>query len=75
MKTQGYKTAQMGTIGTLTVIFFILKITGAISWSWWWVFSPLWLPTVGILTFMAVSAAFILLCTIIVETYRKYFRK
>lgn len=26
---------------TLTVIFGILKLTGFINWSWWWVFSPI----------------------------------
>lgn len=27
----------------LTVLFAVLKLTGTISWSWWWVFSPLWI--------------------------------
>lgn len=25
----------------LTIVFIILKATHVISWSWWWVFSPL----------------------------------
>lgn len=25
------------------VVFFILRVAGAISWSWWWVTSPLWI--------------------------------
>lgn len=28
----------------LTIIFVIAKIMGAIDWSWWWVFSPIWIP-------------------------------
>lgn len=28
----------------LTTIFVVLKLTGNIAWSWWWVFSPLWIP-------------------------------
>jgi hypothetical protein len=28
----------------LTLLFVILKLTGVIAWSWWWVTSPLWLP-------------------------------
>lgn len=24
-------------------IFFLLKITGTVNWSWWWVTSPLWI--------------------------------
>lgn len=25
------------------IIFLILKLTGVIAWSWWWVTSPLWI--------------------------------
>jgi len=35
-----------GTIGCLNVlllIFIVLKLTNNISWSWWWVLSPLWI--------------------------------
>jgi hypothetical protein len=28
----------------LFVVFLVLKLTGNIDWSWWWVTSPLWLP-------------------------------
>jgi len=31
---------------SLTILFIILKIFGAIDWSWIWVLSPLWLPFV-----------------------------
>jgi hypothetical protein len=31
---------------TMFVVFLILKLTGNIDWSWWWVTSPLWLPLV-----------------------------
>lgn len=27
----------------LTVAFVVLKLCKVISWSWWWVFSPLWI--------------------------------
>lgn len=26
----------------LTIIFVILKLCGVLTWSWWWVLSPLW---------------------------------
>jgi len=32
--------------GVLFIIFLILKLTGNIDWSWWWVTSPLWIPVV-----------------------------
>ena len=28
----------------LLVVFIVLKLTGVITWSWWWVLSPLWIP-------------------------------
>ena len=31
----------MGILEVLTVIFVVLKMTGNIDWSWFWVFSPL----------------------------------
>lgn len=26
----------------LTIIFVVLKLCGVLTWSWWWVLSPLW---------------------------------
>lgn len=28
---------------SLLIIFVILRLCGVISWSWWWVTSPLWI--------------------------------
>lgn len=39
-----------GTAGLLTILFVILKVTNYIAWSWWWVFSPLWISAA--LTFL-----------------------
>lgn len=30
----------------LTLVFFILKITHYITWSWIWVFSPIWISMI-----------------------------
>lgn len=32
----------MGLSGVLFVVFLVLKLTGQIDWSWWWVTAPLW---------------------------------
>lgn len=41
---------------TLLTVFIILKLIGAITWSWWWVFSPIWISLViGILIFTIVG--------------------
>jgi hypothetical protein len=40
----------IGLGGILFIVFLILKLTNVITWSWWWVTSPLWIPfAVGIL--------------------------
>lgn len=33
----------IGFTGLLTIAFIVLKLTGHISWSWWWVLSPMWI--------------------------------
>ena len=30
----------IGFVGLLTIVFIVLKLTGVINWSWWWVLSP-----------------------------------
>lgn len=34
----------IGFPGLLAIVFIVLKLTGVIAWSWWWVLSPLWIP-------------------------------
>ena len=34
----------IGLTGVLFVVFLVLKLTGNIDWSWWWVTSPIWIP-------------------------------
>ena len=38
----------------LTVLFIGLKLTGHITWSWWWVLSPLWISALVGLTILAI---------------------
>ena len=30
----------------LTIVFVVLKLTKVITWSWWWVLSPLWIDLI-----------------------------
>mgnify|MGYP000011604801 FL=1 len=41
------KSLELGTI--LFLIFLVLKLTNNISWSWWWVTAPLWIPVASII--------------------------
>lgn len=34
----------IGFGGLLACLFIALKLLGKITWSWWWVLSPLWIP-------------------------------
>lgn len=36
----------IGFTGLLTIVFIVLKLTGYIAWSWWWVLSPIWISVV-----------------------------
>lgn len=48
----------MGILELLLVVFIVLKLTGFIAWSWWWVLSPIWL--------VALFWGFIAFCCVIV---------
>ena len=48
----------------LFVVFLVLKLTGNIDWSWWWVTSPLWIPiaiVIGLVGVLVIASIFILL--------------
>ncbi|GEM_PF-590487 len=34
-------------VGLTFLVFLVLKLTGVIDWSWWWVTSPLWLAALA----------------------------
>jgi phosphoglycerol transferase MdoB-like AlkP superfamily enzyme len=48
----------IGVIGLLGVAFVVLKLTGYIDWSWWWVTAPFWGGFAFLLLIFAVVFAF-----------------
>jgi hypothetical protein len=42
--------------GALTVLFVGLKLTNVITWSWWWVLSPIWISALFVLTIILIIA-------------------
>lgn len=48
----------IGFLGLLTIVFVIAKITGYITWSWFWVFSPILIGLVFVLII------FVILCLV-----------
>ncbi|MDO4975240.1 MAG: hypothetical protein Q4E61_02850 [Alphaproteobacteria bacterium] len=40
----------IGFCGLLTIAFIVLKLCNIITWSWFWVFAPMWIPiSIGII--------------------------
>lgn len=39
----------IGFLDLLLILFIGLKLGGVITWSWWWVFAPIWIPVCVIL--------------------------
>lgn len=37
------KSGEFQIVGVLTIVFIVLKLTDVVGWSWWWVFSPVWI--------------------------------
>jgi len=42
-KNSSSSSGGVGFVGLLTIVFITLKLLGNISWSWWWVLSPVWI--------------------------------
>jgi hypothetical protein len=53
-----------GFVGLLTLIFVVAKLWGKIDWSWWWVFSPLWIS--GLLILAILIVALIIIITLVI---------
>jgi len=57
MSTESNSKTGSWVVGAIFIVFLFLKLAGigmVASWSWWWVFSPIW-----------ITAAFVLLLLII----------
>jgi len=45
----------IGFVGLLTIVFVLLKVFEVIDWSWWWVFSPVWISAGLALVFLILA--------------------
>lgn len=48
-----------GADGVLLALFVLLKLTGAVAWSWWWVLAPLWITALVVLAGITFAFAFL----------------
>lgn len=56
----------IGFFGLLAIVFITLKLCKVISWSWWWVLAPIWIPIL-----LAVAILVIVLVVALVGEVRK----
>ena len=59
----------MGLDVILTIVFVVLKLCGVIAWSWWWVFSPIWI------SWSIVIVLLVILTIFFPEAVRNWWRK
>ena len=43
-----------GRLFLLFLVFLVLKLTKVITWSWWWVTCPLWIPLIFIVILLII---------------------
>jgi hypothetical protein len=58
MSNSSSSSSGIGFTGLLTIVFIVLKLIGKISWSWWWVLSPIW---IGFLLAMLIVVVIIII--------------
>lgn len=52
--------SSVSILGLMGLMFIGLKLTGYISWSWWWVTAPFW----GVLALILLTIAIALMVTL-----------
>jgi len=45
----------------LFIVFLVLKLTGTIDWSWWWVTSPLWIPLAAVAVIIGIAGVIVII--------------
>lgn len=54
----------------LFILFLVLKLTGIIAWSWWWVTAPLWIIPAFVGLFVVGFVCFALVLALIAAIAR-----
>jgi hypothetical protein len=55
--TRTVSTGGISAPTALFITFLVLKLTGVINWSWWWVTAPLWIPLILVVGIIALFGA------------------
>lgn len=59
--TSSSSSGGIGFVGLLTIVFITLKLIGKITWSWWWVLSPLWIGAAIVVIILIIVGIFFVL--------------
>jgi len=54
-----------GIAGPLLLMLIFLKLTGFVTWSWWWVTAPIWAPAAIAVAFLVVACILALIAVIV----------
>jgi hypothetical protein len=60
-KTSSTSSGGLSFTGALTILFIGLKLCNVISWSWWWVLSPIWISVLIGLAILSIVATIFLI--------------
>lgn len=74
MRTSGKTEVNSGGIslcGATFLVFLVLKLTGHIAWSWWWVTAPLWVPPCILGVILLGVLLFVGICALVVAAVEK----
>lgn len=64
MSDSKHQTNSIGFTGFLALIFITLKLCNVITWSWWWVLSPFWIPLCLVLLILVGFGIYLLIAAI-----------
>jgi hypothetical protein len=59
----------IGFASALTIAFIVLKLVGVITWSWWWVLSPILIATILKLLIIGILLAIALIAKILIKSF------
>lgn len=66
-------TGGIGIGGLLLVALIVLKLTNVITWSWWWVISPIWIPAALVISVM-IFAVIVYLCIMGIGNFIEWYK-
>ena len=64
MSTKSNSGTGLSLSAVLFIVFLVLKLTGNINWSWWWVTSPLWIPFALVMSIFCIATVIVIVALI-----------